>query len=93
MKFIKISEANKLFTDEKFVDALNIFEELIGIDPTNIKILTGILRCYVQLKKFNEAKEMYDSFDESILENEEILKIKQLLDKFTSKKVKIHSKN
>jgi len=83
---IKISEANKLFTDEKFVDALNIFEELIGIDPTNIKILTGILRCYVQLKKFNEAKEMYDSFDESILENEEILKIKQLLDKFTSKK-------
>ena len=29
---------------------------------------------------------MYDSFDESILENEEILKIKQLLDKFTSKK-------
>ena len=81
-----IGEAEKLFAEKKFIESLNIFEKLIGIDPTNSKILTGLLRCYVQLKRFDEAKEMFDSFDESILQNEEILKIKKLLDKFTTDK-------
>ena len=81
-----ISDADKLFTSQKFDQALERYEHLVGLDPTNPKILTGLLRCYVQLKKFNEAEEMFESFDDNILENEEILKIKKLLDQLTLKK-------
>ncbi len=81
-----ISDADKLFTSQKFDQALEIFEKLVGLDSTNPKILSGLLRCYIQLKKFDEAKEMFESFDDNILENEEILKIKKLLDKLASEK-------
>ena len=39
-----------------------------------------MLRCLLQLKRFDDANEMFDSLDESILESEDILKIKKLLD-------------
>ena len=81
-----ISDADKLFTSQKFDQALEIFEKLVGLDSTNPKILSGLLRCYIQLKKFDEAKEMFESFDDNILENEDILKIKKLLDKLASEK-------
>ncbi len=81
-----ISDADKLFTSQKFDQAVEIFEKLVGLDSTNPKILSGLLRCYIQLKKFDEAKEMFESFDDNILENEEILKIKKLLDKLASEK-------
>jgi putative thioredoxin len=37
------------------------------------------LRCFVQLKKYDEAKEILDSLDEELLNNEEITKVKKLL--------------
>ena len=39
-----------------------------------------MLRCLIQLKRFDDANVMYDSFDEKILEDVEIIKIKKLLD-------------
>ena len=50
------------------------------MDPGNQKIIAGLLRCLIQLKRFEDANEMFESFDEKILENDEILKIKKLLD-------------
>ena len=81
-----INDAEALFTDQKFNEALKKFEKLVAIDPTNPKIISGLLRCYIQLKQFDEAKEIFDSLDEIMLANEEIKKIKKLLDNLTIKK-------
>ena len=77
---ILIDEAEKLFKDNKFEESLKSYESLIGIDSANPKIIVGFLRCLIQLKRFEDAKEMFNSFDDNILENEEILKIKKLID-------------
>ena len=75
-----IEEADQLFSDQKFEDSLKLFESLVGMDPGNPRIIAGMLRCLIQVKRFDDANEMFDSFDEKILENDEIMKIKKLLD-------------
>ncbi len=74
-----IDKADKLFSEQNFEDALKLFEELIGMDPGNPKIIAGMLRCLLQLKRFEDANEMFESFDEGILKDKEILKIRRLL--------------
>ena len=75
-----IEEADQLFSDQKFEESLKLFESLVGMDPGNPRIIAGMLRCLIQIKRFDDANEMFDSFDEKILENDEIIKIKKLLD-------------
>ena len=75
-----IEEADQLFSDQKFEESLKIFESLVGMDPGNPRIIAGMLRCLIQIKRFDDANQMFDSFDEKILENDEIVKIKKLLD-------------
>ena len=75
-----IEEADQLFSDQKFEESLKLFESLVGMDPGNPRIIAGMLRCLIQVKRFDDANEMFDSFDEKILENDEIIKIKKLLD-------------
>tara|TARA_A100001035_G_scaffold208195_1_gene168101 strand:- start:178 stop:1047 length:870 start_codon:yes stop_codon:yes gene_type:complete len=75
-----IKEANQLFIDQKFEESLKLYEKLVGMDPGNPKIIAGLLRSLIQLKQFDDALEMLDSLDEKIVENEEIIKIKKLLD-------------
>ena len=75
-----IEEADQLFGDQKFEESLKLFERLVGMDPGNPRIIAGMLRCLIQIKRFDDAIEMFDSFDEKILENDEIVKIKKLLD-------------
>ena len=74
------NEANQFFKEKNFDESLTIYEKLVGIDPGNPKIIIGLLRCLLQLKRFQDAKEMFESFDDNTLNNEEILKIKKLLD-------------
>ena len=83
---ILIDEAEKLFKDNKFEESLKNYENLIGMDSANPKIIVGFLRCLIQLKRFEDAKEMFNSFDDNILENEEILKIKKLIDTIDNQK-------
>ena len=80
-----LEEADKLFFDQKFDVSLKIFEKLVGMEPGNPKIIAGMLRCLIQLKKYEDAYEMLDSLDDNITKNEDILKIKKLLDN-TNKK-------
>ena len=80
-----IDEADQLFKDEKFDESLNIYEKLVGMDPGNQKIIAGLLRCLIQLKRFEYANEMLESLDEKILESEEILKIKKLINNSSQK--------
>ena len=75
-----VEEANRLFSDQKFEDSLKLFESLIGMDAGNPKIISGMLRCLLQLKRINDAKEMFESLDEKIIEDDEILKIKVLIE-------------
>ena len=63
-----IDEADQLFSEQKFEESLKLFEKLVGMDPGNPKIIAGMLRCLIQLKRFDDANEMFDSFDEKILE-------------------------
>ena len=75
-----IKEADQLFIDQNFEGSLKIFENLVGMDPGNPKIISGLLRCMLQLKRFDDANEIFDSLDEKIIKDEEISKIKRLLD-------------
>ena len=75
-----LDEADQLFKDQKFEQAEKIYENLVTMDPGNIKIISGLLRCLAQLKKYNEVNEMLNSLDDEIINNEEILKIKKLID-------------
>jgi len=74
-----LEEADDLFKDQKFQEAQQIYETLVGMDPGNPKVISGLLRCLVQLKKFDDAKEMMESLDDEILKNEEVAKINKLL--------------
>ena len=75
-----IEEAESLFKDQKFEEAQKAYESLVGLDPGNPKIIVGLLRCLTQLKKNDDAREVMESLDDETLKNEEILKIKKLLD-------------
>ena len=75
-----INEADLLFKDQKFEDSKALFEKLVAMESGNPKIIVGLLRCMIHLKLYDEAKEMFGSLDDNILENEEVLKIKKLLD-------------
>ena len=74
-----LEEASVLFKDQKFDEALKAYENLIVNYPGNPVAVIGLLRCFVQLKKYNEAKEILDSLDQELLNNEEIAKVKKLL--------------
>ncbi len=74
-----LEEADNLFKNQKFEEAQKIYETIVGMDPGNPKVIGGLLRCLVQLKKYDDAKEMMESLDDETLKDEEILKIKKLL--------------
>ena len=74
-----LEEADNLFKDQKFQKAQEIYETLVGMDPGNPKVISGLLRCLLQLKKYDDAKEMMESLDDKTLNNEEIAKINKLL--------------
>ena len=87
-----IGEAEQLFSDQKFEESLKAFENLVALDPGNSKIIAGLLRCMIQLKRFDDAGELYDSLDEKIIEEEEILKIKKLLDNTNKNSIEVFDK-
>ena len=74
-----LEEAGILFKDLKFEEALKVYENLIAMDPGNPNAISGLLRCLVQLKKYQEAKEILDSLDDEIIKNDEISKITKLI--------------
>ena len=77
-----LEEAERLFKENQFDQSKNIFEKLIGMDPGNPNIISGLLRCLLKLKAFDEAKEIISSLEEEVLQNDEITKISQLLNNF-----------
>ena len=72
-------EADDLFKEKRFEEAMSLYEKLVSLDPGNPKIIVGLIRCLIQLNRINDAKELVESLDESLSDNEEIIKIKKLL--------------
>ena len=75
-----IEQAGSYFKDKKFEEALNIYENLISIDPGNPKCISGMLRCLIQLNRYQDSLEILNSLDEKTLGDEEIQKIKKLVE-------------
>ena len=75
-----LNEAEE-FLKPKFLESKNIYENLVSLDPGNPKIIEGLIRCYIQLKNYSEAKDLIGSLDDTLSQSDEIIKIKSLLDK------------
>ena len=45
----------------KYEESQKIYENLITLDPGNAKIIAGMLRCLMQLQKYDDAKEVLES--------------------------------
>ncbi len=88
-----VADAERLYKDQKFEESMSLYEQLVGIDSGNPKIIAGLLRCLIQLKRFDDAKEMFESFDDSIIENEEVSKIRKLLDSSNDKNDNFSNEN
>ena len=88
-----LADAEQLYKDQKFEESMSLYEQLVGIDSDNPKIITGLLRCLIQLKRFDDAREMFESFDDSITENEEIAKIRKLFDSSNDKNGNFSNEN
>ena len=76
-----LNEAEEFFKNQNFLESKKIYENLVSLDPGNPKIIEGLLRCYIQLKNYNEAKDLMESLDDDLSQSNEIIKIKKLLDK------------
>jgi len=74
-------EAEGFFKNQNFLESKKVYENLVSLDPGNPKIIEGLLRCYIQLKNYNEAKDLMESLDDDLSQSNEIIKIKKLLDK------------
>ena len=79
-----LEEAESFFKDQKFDDALQIYENLISLDPGNPKCISGMLRCLMQLNRYQDASEILESLDEKTIEDQEIQKIKKLIENINS---------
>jgi len=79
-----LEEAESFFKDQKFDEALQIYENLISLDPGNPKCISGMLRCLIQLNRYKDASEILESLDEKTIEDPEIQKIKKLIENMKS---------
>ena len=75
-----LEEAESFFKDQKFDEALQIYENLIPLDPGNVKCISGMLRCLMQLNRYQDASEILESLDEKTIGDQEIQKIKKLIE-------------
>ena len=74
-----IEEANEFFKSQKFQESFSIYQNLLSLDPGNPIIITGMMRCLIQLRKIEDAIEILESLNDELLQNEEILKIKKII--------------
>lgn len=79
-----LEEAESFFKDQKFDKALQVYENLIPLDPGNVKCISGMLRCLMQLNRYQDASEILESLDEKTIDDQEVQKIKKLIENMNS---------
>ena len=77
-----LQEADENFKNNQFEKAKNIYESLITMDPGNPIIIVGLLRCLLQMKKLDDAREIIDSLDDNIIKDNEISKVIKLIENY-----------
>ena len=77
-----LQEADENFKNNQFEEAKNIYESLITMDPGNPTIIVGLLRCLLQMKKLDDAREIIESLDDNIIKDNEISKIIKLVENY-----------
>jgi pentatricopeptide repeat protein len=55
-----LQRGNHLFKTQNVEEALIKFENVVLMDPTNVKGLTGIMQCYLRLGELGKARDMLD---------------------------------
>ncbi len=75
-----LQQADSFYKEKKYQDSLNIYENLIGLDPGNPVIIVGMLRCLLSLGNTENAKEILNSLDDNLSKHDDILKIKKLIE-------------
>ena len=79
-----LEEAESFFKDQKFDKALQVYENLIPLDPGNVKCISGMLRCLLQINRYQGASEILESLDEKTIDDQEVQKIKKLIENMNS---------
>ena len=79
-----LEEAEAFFKSQEFNKALNIYENLISLDPGNPKCISGMLRCLMQLNRYQDVSEIIDSLDEKTIQDQEIQKIIKIIENINS---------
>ena len=51
-------QANKLYTQKQFRDALSLYEEASALDPTNITYINNKSACYLEMGEVEKAREV-----------------------------------
>tara|TARA_B100000686_G_scaffold338737_1_gene411702 strand:- start:4787 stop:5704 length:918 start_codon:yes stop_codon:yes gene_type:complete len=62
-----IEEAESLFENNQFEEALNAFSLLLSEDANNSKVISGYGKCLLKLNKEKELNELIESLEENIL--------------------------
>ena len=74
-----IKEAEDFIKLQKFEEALKIYENLITLEPGSPNIIAGMIRCLIQLNRYEEAQQILNSLEDELIQNEEIKKIQKLV--------------
>lgn len=67
-----LEQAEALFAEEQFEQALAIYQQILGQDQENVIALAGALRCYMGLGQDDIAKEVLQQFPEDLKTKPEI---------------------
>ena len=67
-----VNEGNNKLKEENFIDANEIFKNILNLDAVNIGGNAGYIRSLIGLEKLNIAEEFIKKLDESLLSNQEI---------------------
>ena len=73
-----LEEAKQLIDANEIDQAVDLYQQVIAHDPTNKKNLLLIMRFYIDKNLENMAKELYESLDDEMQNDENFLKLKPL---------------
>ncbi len=67
-----LEQADALFADEQFEQALSLYQQILAKDQENVIALAGALRCYMSLGQDDVAREVLQQFPDDLKAKPEI---------------------
>ncbi len=69
----RVNEGNRLFDEQKYEEAAQVFERIVAEDPNAVILNKNIGNCYFQLQKYDLAEQYYLKVLEKEPDNAEVL--------------------